>query len=577
MPEVAEPQISGMPDVVEPQISGAIGGNSAKNSIPNSQAARRSIESFATMPEVAEPQTSGMPAVVEPQGNFTKNSIPNSRAARRSTEHKKNQNRPTVQSVLSKKPPAQLEQTENRLRAQTGSTTSDVNRSSLAEQKTRNRPRTSAASKRLPAQLEQMEIRLRTQAGSTTSDVNGRSLAEQKTRNRPRPSAASKRLPAQLEQTEGRLREQAGGTNGKVRGREGQSRLTSKTGAAARVNDTEDTHSRIARKMAQEEGGHSATETSNAPPEADPGAFAVSGGNDASEASLHVEDGIFMSSKSSLASGNSKRSLAGGNIPIEATLVDSDPEITKEAMRQEFLKDVVEAAAVDTDHEKRNLRCLRYTVLAVILIALAVTLSVTLTANNRTPAFEEQSVSPTGIPSEMPSPAPTVFTIALCSTYTFVEDVTEYMDTFDKVLDILAEEGVDVGEEERDICAPQSLSAFNIAISLQKDMERSEESKAGKNPGEEDFDGDELVIRYALGVLFFSTNGEEWEHSDNWLEEMDFCTWEGTSCATGSRLHSLILDDNDMEGTIPTEIALLEDLGTRSSQLEIRGEHCTFL
>lgn len=102
-----------------------------------------------------------------------------------------------------------------------------------------------------------------------------------------------------------------------------------------------------------------------------------------------------------------------------------------------------------------------------------------------------------------------------------------------------------------------------------------------------DTDHDALLQRYSLAVFFFSTfvtinathvfnsagTESEWTNSDYWMSEKGICMWYGISCP--SILHKgeeeihyndntavlhLNLTENNVRGTIPSEIVALENL-----------------
>jgi hypothetical protein len=77
-----------------------------------------------------------------------------------------------------------------------------------------------------------------------------------------------------------------------------------------------------------------------------------------------------------------------------------------------------------------------------------------------------------------------------------------------------------------------------------------------------------LNQRYALAVFYYSMNGDSWENRTGWLSDDNECTWymedDGDDhCGADSRLTLLDLFDNDLEGSIPTEVELLTDLTER--------------
>jgi hypothetical protein len=89
------------------------------------------------------------------------------------------------------------------------------------------------------------------------------------------------------------------------------------------------------------------------------------------------------------------------------------------------------------------------------------------------------------------------------------------------------------------------------------------------DPQYNDYELHRLNQRYSLAVLYYSTNGESWNNTDGWLSDDNECTWyqydgygpeDDKSCLAGSRLAVLKLVDNDLDGSIPTELELLTDL-----------------
>jgi hypothetical protein len=73
-----------------------------------------------------------------------------------------------------------------------------------------------------------------------------------------------------------------------------------------------------------------------------------------------------------------------------------------------------------------------------------------------------------------------------------------------------------------------------------------------------------LYQRYALAVLYFSTDGESWVDSTGWLSDAHECTWavpnmEGCDWE-GSRFVELWLTYNGLVGSMPKELSLLTSL-----------------
>jgi hypothetical protein len=67
---------------------------------------------------------------------------------------------------------------------------------------------------------------------------------------------------------------------------------------------------------------------------------------------------------------------------------------------------------------------------------------------------------------------------------------------------------------------------------------------------------------FSLASFFYATGGESaWGNSDNWLNSSaNACEWYGCNCTGGGDVQSLILDNNQVGGTLPREIGLLTAL-----------------
>ena len=97
-----------------------------------------------------------------------------------------------------------------------------------------------------------------------------------------------------------------------------------------------------------------------------------------------------------------------------------------------------------------------------------------------------------------------------------------------------------------DINSPQ----FHAYAWVASDVSSNEEATTYSN-------NDRMLQRYALGVLYFSTNGVNWSMSDGWLTSEDECTWYGISgCqdANTDKIISIELKGNELVGSIPPEL-----------------------
>jgi hypothetical protein len=75
-----------------------------------------------------------------------------------------------------------------------------------------------------------------------------------------------------------------------------------------------------------------------------------------------------------------------------------------------------------------------------------------------------------------------------------------------------------------------------------------------------------LNQRYALGVLYYSTNIANWSGARTWMTSTNECAWYtgssyiGEICNESSRLSVLYVKSFDITGSIPREVELLTDL-----------------
>lgn len=88
------------------------------------------------------------------------------------------------------------------------------------------------------------------------------------------------------------------------------------------------------------------------------------------------------------------------------------------------------------------------------------------------------------------------------------------------------------------------------------------------------YDISDFVERYVMAVFFFSTGGvDKWTELHNFRSETHVCSWFtelslsdgenlaiGVSCNVDLRVEELLIPKNGLEGTIPTEMAHLENL-----------------
>lgn len=79
----------------------------------------------------------------------------------------------------------------------------------------------------------------------------------------------------------------------------------------------------------------------------------------------------------------------------------------------------------------------------------------------------------------------------------------------------------------------------------------------------DDYTDKEKIQRYALAALYFSTKGNNWTVNENWLDDGAACgRWlqadnEALPCTSEGDVNELFLVNNNLQGSIPPELALL--------------------
>jgi hypothetical protein len=79
----------------------------------------------------------------------------------------------------------------------------------------------------------------------------------------------------------------------------------------------------------------------------------------------------------------------------------------------------------------------------------------------------------------------------------------------------------------------------------------------------ESYSNETIVRRYVLATLYYSANGDSWSNHDLWLDNGKECNrWSGITCThTTDAVSMLACSDNNLTGTIPPEIGLLDSIG----------------
>lgn len=276
-----------------------------------------------------------------------------------------------------------------------------------------------------------------------------------------------------------------------------------------------------------------------------PGAHAVEMGGDG--------DALMRSSK------QAPPPSSGASVPPHLSLAPQQPQSSKNSNKKQINKHFREVR--ETGKWGRISKQEIYIAVAVLLLVIggvvAATLLVFLPDDNDNSPRTTPPPSPPKSPP--PTPAPTVMVVLepseeLALIRTAVEENPHTKDTMFEVLP----DDVDYYQNKRnDVNAPPQVRAVSWLLF----------DDPIDNP-------DTLLQRYALGVLYYSTNGDNWKNSQNWLSPTHFCGWAGLECDRFQVVLEVVnLQTNQLVGPIPHELNFLETVrALELSNNKLEGE-----
>jgi hypothetical protein len=212
----------------------------------------------------------------------------------------------------------------------------------------------------------------------------------------------------------------------------------------------------------------------------------------------------------------------------------------------------VEQAGILTQYSSRKFlaRRRRFVIIGVILVVAVVVAVVVATGGSGKKDTSTEAITPLPDDTDTPSTAPTAFVCSVQDIYLECQGgassfqsnsipgcVSQLYQTYQE--SFLSQIDPMIQDLEPTSCAPQNLALYALAS--------TEETES-------------IRIKYILNVVYFSTNGHLWKDSSNWLSATPECSWLGVSCADDGIVRELDLVDNDLSGTIPPAIGLLDTL-----------------
>jgi len=197
--------------------------------------------------------------------------------------------------------------------------------------------------------------------------------------------------------------------------------------------------------------------------------------------------------------------------------------------------DIVEAVVADTDKtflQKRSTKVGMAFLAVIVIVAVVVGVVMATRDSGSLPLGSNETLSPA--PTLMPSASPSL------------EPTTT---EFTVLYNFIASSSLDGGQALEDPSSPQYQALkwlFN-------------------NANLDEYADAQRIQRYTLAVLYYSSNGDSWLQSTNWLSDEPECNWfhkgiAGTLCnAVSSGVSYMNMGQNNLQGKLPAELYFLSD------------------
>jgi Leucine-rich repeat (LRR) protein len=217
-----------------------------------------------------------------------------------------------------------------------------------------------------------------------------------------------------------------------------------------------------------------------------------------------------------------------------AELVDPDQEnqILEQRLQEELKRKGENAAVAEVEKESELKKCpwrRVFCVVGVVSVAFVVALSLSL-------KFARPKTVETAAPTPAPTPAPMFDPLP------------------QELINLIAPVSFDGGESLMDPYSPQSAAARWLEDNAQL----------------RNYTDQRKLQRYALATFYFSSDGDAWKDKQKWLSDSNECTdwWQSEfngnedvklDCDGDNAIKHLYVQDNNLAGSIPDEIAFLSN------------------